>query len=226
MSIMNRHEFWNSAPSSSTPQIPTLDNSVTSINCPINVDALKITDIAASGVRQLQPVDAQIAASQELESSPTPCPGIIVKIPPGKSVHSAYPFGLHDELGDPWDYTVVAGQLTLYARGCQKNLRPNKDRCTHCDGLSHNTTLQGVLDRIEFGVHENTRLVYHGVGGLVKIVRMKTRQINSLRLQNLNDSRKLMGKVAALDDHKEWIMAISSSKVQRVDRLVQNGLKR
>lgn len=63
------------------------------------------------------------------------------------------------------------------------------------------------------------------MGGLVKIVRMKTQQINSLRLQKLNDSWKLMGKVAVLDDHKEWIMAISSSKVEHVDRLVQNGLK-
>lgn len=86
---------------------------------PIDVDALEITDIATSGFRQVQPVDAQIVAPQELECSPTPCPGIIVKIPPGKSVHSAYPFGLHDELGDPWDYTVVTGQLTLYVRRTQ-----------------------------------------------------------------------------------------------------------
>lgn len=58
------------------------------------------------------------------------------------------------------------------------------------------------------------------------MVRMRAEQNNSLKLQKLNNSWKLMGKVAALDDHKEWIMAISSSKVERIDRLVRNGIKR
>ena len=176
----------NSAPSISSTDIL--------VQNPIDVDAL---DVEAEEVEVVGP---QIRRRPQ---EAVRCAGIIVKIPPGKSVHSAYPFGLHDELGDPWDYAVVAGQLTLRARGCQKNSRIGKDRCTHCDGLSRNTTLQGVLDRIECGVHENTRLAYHGVGGLVKIVRTKNRQINSLRLQKLNDSRKLMGKVAALDAHSD-----------------------
>ena len=196
---------------------PSISSTNILVQNPINVDAL---DVEAE---EVEVVGLQI---RHRPQEAVLCAGIIVKIPPGKSVHSAYPFGLHDELGDPWDYAVVAGQLTLRAQGCQKNSRIGKDRCTHCDGLSHNMTLQGVLDWIECGVHENTRLAYHGVGGLVKIVRTKNRQINSLRLQKLNDSRKLMGKVAALDNHKEWIMAISSSKVEQVDRLVRNGLKR
>jgi hypothetical protein len=30
--------------------------------------------------------------------------------------------------------------------------------------------LQGILEQIEVGVHKNSKLVYQGVGGLVKII--------------------------------------------------------
>jgi len=150
----------NSTPSISSTDIPVHDPPKN----PINVEAL---DLEAEKVEVVGPQISHHPQEAVL------CAGIIVKIPPGKSAHSAYSFGLHNELGDPWDYTVVMGQLMLHAQGCQKNSRLGKDRCMHCDGLSCNTTLQGVLDRIECGVHENTRLTYHGVGGLVKIVRIK-----------------------------------------------------
>jgi hypothetical protein len=45
-----------------------------------------------------------------------------------------------------------------------------------------------------------------------------------MRLMKLNTSRKLLGKVALLEDHKQWILAIASGKVDRVAALVQAGL--
>ncbi|KAH9160972.1 hypothetical protein EDB89DRAFT_1862008 [Lactarius sanguifluus] len=44
-------------------------------------------------------------------------------------------------------------------------------------------------------------------------------------MSKLNDSRKLLVKVGALEDHKQWIMAIASGRVDRVASLVQAGLK-
>ncbi|KAH8976674.1 hypothetical protein EDB86DRAFT_2820901, partial [Lactarius hatsudake] len=41
----------------------------------------------------------------------------------------------------------------------------------------------------------------------------------------LNASRRLLGKATALDDHKQWIMAIASGRVDQVASLVQAGLK-
>ena len=73
-------------------------------------------------------------------------------------------------------------------------------------------------------MHENSRLVYHGVGGLVKIIQQRTHQVEALCLQKLNDAWKLIGKAAALERHKEWMMAIGSGKVDHVDRLVCVGL--
>ncbi|KAH9043907.1 hypothetical protein EDB85DRAFT_2071109 [Lactarius pseudohatsudake] len=73
------------------------------------------------------------------------------------------------------------------------------------------------MDQIQHGVHENPLLVYHGVGGLIEVARRKIEQLNA--------SRRLLGKAAALDDHKQWMMAIASGRVERVASLVQAGLK-
>ena len=41
----------------------------------------------------------------------------------------------------------------------------------------------------------------------------------------LNASQKLLGKACALDEHKQWMMALASGRVDRVASLVQAGLK-
>ena len=43
------------------------------------------------------------------------CIGVMVDVTPGKSVHSTYPFGLHNEIGDPWTYSITNGTLILHA---------------------------------------------------------------------------------------------------------------
>jgi hypothetical protein len=37
------------------------------------------------------------------------CHGIQVDFSPGNSAHLSYSFGIHDEFGDPWDYSVTKG---------------------------------------------------------------------------------------------------------------------
>lgn len=46
----------------------------------------------------------------------------------------------------------------------------------------------GIMDRIKYGAHENIPLVYHGVGGLMTIVRQKNDTVSQLRMSKLNDS--------------------------------------
>ncbi len=41
----------------------------------------------------------------------------------------------------------------------------------------------------------------------------------------LNQTRKLTGKAAALDDHNQWILAVASGRADRVEALVQAGIK-
>ena len=155
------------------------------------------------------------------------CSGIQVDFPPGSSAHSSYPFGIHDELGNPWNYSVTKGIMVLRGKGCTMNSADgDSSPCSNCKLLTANGNLQGVLQRINNGVHENTHLKYHSVGGLVTLVRRKTGEIKVLRLKRLNDARKLTGKAPAIDDMKRWVMAIGSGKVERVDRLVRVNLAR
>ena len=53
------------------------------------------------------------------------------------------------------------------------------------------------------------------------IVRRKIDMVSQLRMSKLNDSRKLLVKVGALEDHKQLILAIASGRVERVAPLVQ-----
>ena len=76
------------------------------------------------------------------------------------------------------------------------------------------------MNQIKHGMHESTPLVYHGVGGLVTAVRRRVDQVQRLRMIKLSDSQKLRGNTAVLDDHKQWILAIASGRVDRVASLV------
>ena len=40
----------------------------------------------------------------------------------------------------------------------------------------------------------------------------------------LNDTCKLVGKVVAVEDHKQWILVVASGKVDQVAVLVKAGL--
>ena len=68
------------------------------------------------------------------------------------------------------------------------------------------------MDQIQHEVHENTPLVYHGVGDLVEVARHKTEQVWQLQLMKLNASQKLLGKACALDEHKQWMMCYVLTK--------------
>ncbi|KAF8188597.1 hypothetical protein K438DRAFT_2146607, partial [Mycena galopus ATCC 62051] len=59
------------------------------------------------------------------------------------------------------------------------------------------------------------------IGTLVETVRKKADQCRGLKLTKLNVVRKLLGKMAALDEHKQFVMAVASGRVERVAQLVQ-----
>ena len=153
------------------------------------------------------------------------CEGIPVEFPQGRNHHISYPFGIHSEHDVPWDYRSTRDKFYIQAKLCRKPSVSTGSACDDCRALTSIPLYTSVMDRIRYGVHENTPLVYHGVGGLVEVARRKTEQVRQLRLTKLNTSRKLLGKATALDDHKQWMMAIASGRVDRVASLVQAGLK-
>ncbi|KAF9006383.1 hypothetical protein BDZ89DRAFT_1233208 [Hymenopellis radicata] len=184
---------------------------------PIDVDALPS--------RETTPIPTSSSHAYKYVELNRACPGVTIDIPEGQSAHSMYPFGLHDKFGDPWDYSVRRGVMSVFAPTCRV-LRKNETICPGCSDLHADGRFSGIQNRINNGVHENTGLAYHGIASLQTLTRRKQGQIRALRLQKLNDTRKLAGKQVALDAHKEWMMAIGSGKVERVDKLVKVGLRR
>ena len=166
-------------------------------------------------------------SSQISKPCMTQCEGIVLDAPHGKSAHSLYPFALHESLGDLWDYSVNAGRFVLRSRGCERQLehftQKNK-RCESCTTLSNNPNVVGIVNRMQDGIHSSAPFHYHGVGGLITVLREKTVNVKALRLQQLNDAKKLIVKVRALDMHKQFIMAIGSTKVERVERLIKASI--
>lgn len=159
------------------------------------------------------------------KTSAKTCQGHVLVFPDGKSPHSCYPFALHDILVLPWNYMIRNGEMTLFARNCTGQSEQRAKACRPCQHLKDNKNLEGILTRLEDGVHENVGFGYHGFGGIHELLHRKNRQIEFYRLRGLNQAKKLLSKAAALSDQKRLLMAIASGKVNRVDRLLSLGLR-
>jgi hypothetical protein len=105
--------------------------------------------------------------------TPYPCIGVRLDLPEGTSVHKTYPFGMHEVYGDPWDYTVKSGMMTLHARGCPgfRTAETEDSQCDRCQELMKHPILKGILERMKTGTHENANFAFHGIGSLEEICR-------------------------------------------------------
>ncbi|KDR66758.1 hypothetical protein GALMADRAFT_1359327 [Galerina marginata CBS 339.88] len=207
-----------------------LKTTPTGIPCPSNsTDSVGVSDKACIDVDALPDVQI-ISVTSKKKAVPVEqcatfdCEGVYIETPAGTSPYSAYPFELHKNMGDPWDCRIVESRLTVHARGCDKHVSEERKRCKQCEFLTQNASLLRIVDRMRDGIHQNAPFAYHGTGGLINILREKSSQVNSLRLRKLNDARKIVAKSGALEAHKDWIMAVGSGKVERVERLVRSAI--
>lgn len=113
----------------------------------------------------------------------------------------------------------------LQAKFCKKALVDVGKACTACTGLESNVVYQGIVDHIQWGMGENTPFTYQPIGGLMNLLQQRVDQVQALHLIKVNNHCKLAGRAAALEDHKQWILAVVSGKVDRVVALVKAGLK-
>jgi hypothetical protein len=153
------------------------------------------------------------------------CPGYKLTFPLGQWADTSYPFALHNLLSLPWYYSTRKEGFFLMSHSCS-GLAVAGRRCGPCDDLGDNEYLQNIIARFTDGVHDNSPLVYHGIGGLVQVVRRKTSMINALRLGRLNDARNLIGKEGVIDVHKQMLLALSTQRIPRIDHVLRMGFKR
>ncbi|KAI9433400.1 hypothetical protein H4582DRAFT_1819930 [Lactarius indigo] len=154
------------------------------------------------------------------------CKQHIVSAPSGKTGIGAYPFLLHIEEHMPWEFSSRCGTLLLRARKCENRGLDEHGLCKPCQALLSNMKFRKILARVEEGVNEYTPFKYHGLLSLAEIARKKERTIDLYRLRRTNDARKLIGREGAITMHRQVLLAMSSGKIPRLDRVVRVAMDR
>ncbi|KIJ45014.1 hypothetical protein M422DRAFT_167515 [Sphaerobolus stellatus SS14] len=75
------------------------------------------------------------------------------------------------------------------------------------------------------GAPERTPWQYLSLSQLRERERQLTTQLNTIKLQVLNSDRHLAYRTRVIDDHKRFIVAISTGDVKRIDALVRTALR-
>ncbi|KAH8987060.1 hypothetical protein EDB92DRAFT_2090923 [Lactarius akahatsu] len=147
--------------------------------------------------------------------------GHIVSAPPGKTGIGAYPFLLHIEEHMPWEFSSLGGTLLLRACKCENRGLDKHGLCKPCRALLSNIKFRKILARVEEGVNEYTPFKYHGLLSLAEIARKKERTIDLFHLRRTNNARKLIRREGAITMHRQVLLAMSSGKIPRLDRVVR-----
>ncbi|KAF8890598.1 hypothetical protein BD779DRAFT_1702573 [Infundibulicybe gibba] len=182
----------------------------------------------APGESQTGPICIESASSEPAPSGTQAiCKGVCVPLMPGATPYAAYPFMLHEQLLLPWDVHLTKDRLMIQSTSCEGTVDEDSDDrgCRICRTLPTHGVMEGIRQRMEHGVHENSPYVYQSMQGLINLMRKKTNTIDAMRYEKLTRAAKLLTRVGALDEHKRFIMAVGDGRVDRVDALIQAASK-
>ena len=169
------------------------------------------------------------------DPSPTPaivaCTGYVVPFTPKprQLLYTLYPFGLHGVQLLPWDCSVTSeNRLVVRAWGCDRTLQGQDGIpwCNTCGKLSANATLAGIVERMEMGVHENSRFEYHGFGGVWEMLRRKNSELNNFKLKGLNQTKRILSATGELDEQKRLLKAVASHDINRISQVLRVAIAR
>ncbi|KAH9047051.1 hypothetical protein EDB84DRAFT_1557861 [Lactarius hengduanensis] len=195
-------EYIGAAPSSLSPTnnpLPTLPlQSLSFPGTPV------VNDIAERGVSKREA-----------------CRRHLVSVPPGQTAIGAYPFMLHIEEHIPWEFSSLHGSLLLHARNCEDRHLDKGGLCRPCQSLLLSDRFRKTLSRVQEGVREYTPYKYYGLVNLAEIARKKEHTIEMYRTRRVNDTRKLLGREGAIALHHQILLAMSTGKIPRVDRILR-----
>ena len=184
-----------------------------------------IIDVDAAG-----DINLPAKPSQSLVSTPSAplkqvCHGLHIPVPTQMTPYTAYPFGLHEHSVLPWIIHIDNKGLHLQSTGCRGSTSSGQPCCFVCQELQSNKTLEGILNRMENGVHENAPYAYQPIAGLRKILERKNSSLDLMRVGKMNAARKLKGKLGVLDEQKKLLMAVAYGGVNQIDALLRAGFR-
>jgi hypothetical protein len=112
--------------------------------------------------------------------------------------------------------------MRIFSHSCEKDFENDDEICIRCEDIATSTHFKTVQHHILDPPRAKTNLAYYSTNGLVKKVREGQRSVHTLRLVRINDGKKIASRALAL--HKQWVAAVASGKVLRVDRLAATHL--
>jgi hypothetical protein len=126
----------------------------------------------------------------------------------------------------PWNVHIVNSELCLTAHNCSGVAPDCKTGCCgYCYALRKANLLEGIQGRILDGIHENATHLYQPIAGLVNVINRKDVQLSAMHVVSLNTTKSLRRRTTAVMDHKRFLMALASNKVQRVHAVVAIALR-
>ena len=147
-------------------------------------------------------------------------------VEPSQAAIGAYPFLLQVEEHTPWEFSSDGGSLLLCARNCENRKLDKHRLCQPCQTLQSNTKFKNVLARIENSVNEKVPYKFRGLTDLTEVARRKDRTIDLYHLRRTNDVKKLVGCEGKIGLHRQVLLAMSSGKIPRMDRILRVALDR
>ena len=155
-----------------------------------------------------------------------PCTGTYLAMPDGVLPYSAYPFMLHEKFALPWNIHIVDHQMSIQSTHCTGVRETSSSSCQACSQLLTHQIVEGILQRIQTGIHASTSYVYQPIGGLIEILRKKCALLDGLRFKQLSASRTMATRARTVDRYEQLVMAMGEGKVNRLDALLRAGLNR
>ncbi|KAH8995049.1 hypothetical protein EDB86DRAFT_2804872 [Lactarius hatsudake] len=185
---------------------------------------------SSSSCQRPSPLLPQLPVSPDIEylgaSKKAKCTQHIMSVKPGQTAIGTYPFLLHIEEHTPWEFSSHHGSLLLRARKCEDQDLNQDGLCRPCQALLSNDKFMKVLARAQDGVQDHTPYKYHGLTSLAEIAHKKEHTIEIFRLRRINDTKKLVQREGVISLHHQVLLAMSTEKVPRLDRVLRVASER
>ncbi|KAE9388421.1 hypothetical protein BT96DRAFT_947614 [Gymnopus androsaceus JB14] len=166
------------------------------------------------------------------------CPGYLIDIRDNLPSVSNYPFLLHLSRDVPWKVIISRASATPISDSCQH--KPSQIKltsythssfgpfpCINCQQLHNHNLVMGFHHCALDGAHESTPRKYLSPAQLLGIAKYKPVKITRLKLQALNNERKLVVQNRELAAWKHLAMAIGQNDIPHIRALmaveIRNG---
>lgn len=173
------------------------------------------------------PLPTSAASLSSALPAPLPCHGYLLETPKDQPPLMFYPIALETIHHISWSLSLHGGKLYLRSKTCTAfRAAVNQASCLSCKLLHNDSLVMGIRHRITDGVAEKTKWVYFAPVHMLRALERKNRQIDHLKLQGLNTSRKLLLCAREMEGWKRVVLAISTSDTPRIHVALTVALNR